>query len=350
MAFLEINNILIRGMSAAVPKRTEENKDYPLFKGDEADKFMKSTGIERRHVDNTHTFLDLSLAAAEKILEDLQWKKSDVEAVILVTQNPEYLIPATSCIFQDRLGLDEECYTLDISLGCSGWVYGLSALASLGNSGKLKKMLLVAGDTVSNQTGFNDKSAYPLFGNASTVTALEYVEGAKGFKFHLATNGSGYDAIIIPDGGNRNRFTAESLIDIEVESDIIRNRTDLVLDGMNVFSFGITKPPQSIKKIEEKYELDLDSIDYFLFHQANMFMNEKIRKKLKLAEEKVPYSLRNFGNTSSASIVLTMVTELKEQLREKQLTNLGCGFGVGLSWATVYFTTDKIVCSDLVEI
>ena len=349
MAFLEISNIAIRGLSAAVPKRVEENVDYHLFQDDEADKFIKSTGIERRHVDDKYTFLDLSLPAAEKLLEDLAWDKSEVEAVVIVTQSQEYPIPATACIFQDRLGLSEECYAMDISLGCSGWVYGLSMLASLGSAGKLKKMLLIAGDT-RNRTGINDKSAYPLFGDAATVTALEYVEGADDLKFHLATDGSGYGAIIIEDGGNRNPVTEGSLANVEIEPGITRNRTNTVLDGMNVFAFGISKPPQSIRKVGEKYNIDMESVDYFLFHQANKFMNEKIRKKLKLAEEKVPYSLKNFGNTSSASIVLTMVTELQQQLREKYLNHIGCGFGVGLSWATVYFSTDKIVCSDLVEI
>lgn len=349
MAFLEISNVAIKGFSAAVPKRIEENTDYVLFEGEEADKFIKSTGIERRHADDNYTFLDLALSAAERLLDDLKWQKVDVEAVIIVTQSQEYPIPATACIFQDRLGLDEECYALDISLGCSGWVYGLSVLASLGSAGKLKKMLLIAGDT-RNGTGVKDKSAYPLFGDAATVTALEYSEGESNFKFHLATDGSGYEAIIIPDGGNRNRVTEESLKDVEVEPGITRNRTNTVLDGMNVFSFGISKPPQSIRKLLEKYEIDLESVDYFLFHQANKFMNEKIRKKLKLAEEKVPYSLKNFGNTSSASIPLTMITELKNQLRSNHLDHIACGFGVGLSWATVHFSTDKIVCSDLVEI
>jgi len=350
MAFLEIKNVKIAGISACVPKEVEENLTLSLFDStEEAKKFMETTGVERRHISQKHTTSDLCCVAAEKLISDLGWNKEDIDALIFVTQGPDYILPATSCILQDRLKLNEECYTLDISLGCSGWVYGLSVAAALLSSGMMKKALFLCGDT-SHATSREDKSAYPLFGEAGTVTAIEYSAQASGFKFHFATDGSGYEAIIIPDGGFRNQFSEKSLEMTEIEPGIRRSRLHTILNGMDVFTFGISKAPETVKKLAEKFEIDLDSVDYFVFHQANKFMNEKIRKKLKLPEEKVPYSLKNFGNTSSASIPLTIATELRDKISLEKHSLFGCGFGVGLSWATIVFDLDKIVCSELVEI
>ena len=137
--------------------------------------------------------------------------------------------------------------------------------------------------------------------DAGTATALEFDSKSQGFKFHTATDGLGYEAIIIPDGGYRNEVQSTSFEMVEIEPGIKRNRLQTILDGMNVFSFGISKAPESVKLLSENYGIDLNQVDYFLFHQANLFMNEKIRKKLKIPLEKVPYSLKNFGNTSSAN-------------------------------------------------
>ena len=166
----------------------------------------------------------------------------------------------------------------------------------------------------------------------------------------MSTDGSGYQAIIILDGAARNKTTAESLKEIKIEEGIHRTSLDIALNGMDVFAFGISKAPESVNKLTEHFNLDKDTIDYFLFHQANLFMNEKIRKKLKLPEDKVPYSLSEFGNTSSATIPLTMISNLSQHLKTEKLKLLACGFGVGLSWGSVYFETQTIVCSSLIEI
>lgn len=349
MSYLEIKNVRIAGFSAAVPKDVEENSSLSLFKDEEASTFMATTGVERRHIAKDQLVSDLCCEASERLMKDLNWQKEEIDALILVTQAPDYILPATSCILQNRLGLSQECYCLDISLGCSGWVYGLSVVAGLLGSGMMKKALFLAGDTA-HATSHEDKSAYPLFGNAGTVTALEFDEGAKGFKFHFATDGSGYEAIIIPDGGFRNQFSKKSLEVTEIEPGIRRSRMNLILNGMDVFAFGISKAPQTVNKLIEKYNLNKDEIDFFVFHQANKYMNERIRKKLGIAEEKNPYSLKNFGNTSSASIPLTILTELKDAVTNGKHTFICCGFGVGLSWGSVCFETEKIICSDVIEI
>jgi len=350
MAFLEIKNVEIKGLSACVPKATEYNKNFQLFTQEDAEKFIASTGIEqRRIVDEFICTSDLCYHAAEQLIKNLNWNKSEIDCLVFVTQTPDYILPATSCILQQRLELGIECYAIDISSGCSGWVYGLSVIAGLLSSSGLKKGLLLCGDTISKICSPLDKSTYPLFGDAGTATALEFKHGG-GFKFHTSTDGNGFNAIIIPDGGYRNLIKNESLLIKQIEEGIDKNNLHLFLDGMDVFSFGTSKAPQSVNNLLEHFSLDKDTIDYYVFHQANMFMNEKIRKKLKLPEEKVPYSLKQFGNTSSATIPLTMVSELGNVLSNSKKEILACGFGVGLSWGSVCFEADHIICPTIIEI
>ncbi|MBK0378211.1 3-oxoacyl-ACP synthase III family protein [Mucilaginibacter segetis] len=349
MAFLDLKNVIIRGISACVPSTIEENIDLVDIPTLDIDKLIKTTGVERRHIITPGTCMsDLCFAAAEKLIKELNWDKADIEGLIIVTQSPDYLVPATSPILQDRLGLSQNCFTIDISLGCSGYVYGLSTLGSYMQNGMIKKALLCVGDVSSISCSKNDKSTYPLFGDAGTVTALEYCNGAEGMKFHLSSDGSGYKSIIIPAGGHRNKITHESLKEHQLEQGICRSDVQLWLDGMDVFSFGISKAPDTVNKLLEKFDIAKESVDHFYFHQANMMMNERIRKKLKLPEEKVPYSLKNFGNTSSASIPLTMVTETAHKLRSGVNSIITCGFGVGLSWATMQCTTELLVIPDLI--
>jgi 3-oxoacyl-[acyl-carrier-protein] synthase-3 len=350
MAFFTIKNVAIKGISACVPKNKEGNNELSFLSNEEIEKLIATTGIESRRVSTQEICTsDLCLAAAEQLIKDLNWSKDEIDALIFVTQTPDYPLPATSCLLQYRLGLKQDCYAMDVSLGCSGWIYGLSTISSLLSSSGLKKGLLLAGDTISKICSNEDKSTYPLFGDAGTATAVEWAPNAD-FKFHVSSDGSGYDTIIVPDGTYRNMVNQNSFIPQVIEKGIMRNKLQLVLDGMNVFSFGISQAPESVNRLISHFDIDKENIDYFIFHQANRFMNEKIRKKIKIQEEKVPYSLKKFGNTSSATIPLTIVTELKEQLESSKKEIIACGFGVGLSWGSVYFNTDKIVISPLIEL
>ena len=313
--------------------------------------FAESTGIKarRRSTDNV-TSSDLCFHAAEKLVEKLGWVKSEIEALVFVTQTPDYILPATSCVLQQRLGLSKDCYTLDISLGCSGWVYAISVLAALLQNGTIKRGLLLAGDTVTKICSPEDKSTFPLFGDAGTATALEYSAESSGMQFNFNTDGNGYETIIVRDGGYRSPVAESSLEMKNCGENISRRGIDLELDGMDVFSFGITKAPKSVKQLCEHFGIDTEDVDLFTFHQANLMMNEMIRKKLKLSEEKVPYCMDEFGNTSCASIPLALVTRERERLQTKYLKHIACGFGVGLSWGSAYFETDNIVVPELIEI
>ncbi len=344
MAFLEVRNVSIKGISAGVPRRVIDNiKEFNNYSQEyNADDFVKSTGVKERRVDNLTTS-DLCVPAAEKLLKDLGWDSQEIDAVVFVSQTHDYILPATACIIQERLNLSKECYAMDLSLGCSGWVYGLSVVSSLLQNGSIKKALLLSGEA-KRRVQYDE----PLFGYAGTATALEYEEGAEGFKFHFGTDGSGYDAIIIPDGGSRNQITQKSL-EFEDFNGRKINRLYSRMKGMDVFAFGISTVPKSVKKLSAHFDFDYQDADYFVFHQANMKMNDMIMKKLKLDPLKVPTCMYHFGNTSSASIPLTIVTQLQGKCSQSKKF-LCCGFGVGLSWGTVVFDTNNLVLSQLIEI
>lgn len=350
MAFLNIPNIEIRGIAACVPAEISENLDYTELGLEERKKVIASIGVERKRVAASGVCSsDLCAKAADKLISELKWDKSDIECVIFVSQTPDYILPATSCLLQERLGLSVECYTLDISLGCSGWIYGLSVISSILSNGNITKGLLLVGDITTQLGSYEDTSYWPLFGDAGTATAVEYVKGSKGIQFHLATDGSGAGTIIIPEGGYRNGIT-ENSTKVRVDCDgMKRSPINSKLDGMDVFAFAMSKAPESINALLNKFAIDMEEIDCFVFHQANLFLNEKIRKKMKIERSKVPYSLRDFGNTSCATIPLTLVTERQSELRKSSMNILACAFGVGLSWASAYFKTDHIVSVDLIE-
>lgn len=343
MAYLSFSNVRIAGFSAAVPKQilTNEAADSAQYS---ASSFISSTGVKNHRVSEKYTAGDLCYEASERLIADLGWDKSEIDAVIFVSQHADYILPATSCILQYRLGLSKECYTADLSLGCSGWVYGLSYAVSLLSCGTIRKILLMSGDA-KRRINYVD----PLFGHAGGVTALEYCEGAPAIHFYFGTDGSGYDALIIPDGGARNQFTDKSFVAEDVDGHML-NRLQSRMKGMDVFAFGITMGPKSVKRLAEHFGFDYQDCDYFIFHQANLLMNEKIRNKLKISAEKVPYCLQDFGNTASASIPLTIVSQLQGKVEAKKTKWIGCGFGVGLSWGAVYFETDNILVSNLVEV
>ena len=351
MAFLEFKNVRIAGIAAGVPQNVSSNlhpSDKELMSSDYTpEAFVETTGVMERRTSKNLTTSDLCYAAAERLIAELGWEKSEIGAIVFVSQTPDYILPATSCIMQDRLGLSKECMALDISLGCSGWVYGLSTTASLMGKG-VNKALLLVGDAKS-RVKLQTEARDPLFGSAGTVTAVEWKEGEVGFKFHFGTDGSGFDAIITPDGGSRNPVTIHSF-DKEDVNGIMKCRLQTRMDGMNVFSFGITTAPKTVKALGKHFGFDYLDYDYFVFHQANMKMNNMIVTKLKLDKEKVPSCMYHFGNTNSASIPMTIVTQLKGKVEDKPTKFLCCGFGVGLSWGTVAFENNNIVIPQLVEL
>lgn len=350
MAIFTINNIKISGISACIPKHEESNWDYDLLSESEKKLLIKTTGIEKRRVAQKGTTTsDLCFTSAKSLLEKLNYKANEIELIIFVSQSPDYYLPATSIILQNKLELPKSAIAFDINLGCSGYVYGLSVIASLMTTTKIKKALLLAGDVSSFSINKNDKSTYPLFGDAGSATLLEYHQNCSPIHFNLQSDGSGFESIIIPDGGVRNPLSENSFIEHQIEKGIVRSNRNLKLNGMDIFNFSLREVPPNINNLITYAHEDITSFDYLVMHQANKLMNESIRKKLKFESEKVPYSISKYGNTSSASIPLTIVSELNEKLKTYKNKLILSGFGVGLSWASALITTENLICTEVLE-
>lgn len=353
MAFFSIPKVKIDGIAACVPKRNESNFEATKYiSAEEMQKISKVTGVEnRRFASQDVCTSDLCFESAEKLIAELGWDKSEIGVLVFISQTADYSIPMTAPILQDRLKLPIDCMCFDSNNGCSGYVYGLNIAASLLSTSSSKKALLLVGDTSTKGGSEKDRSTYPLFGDAGTATAISIDEddGDEMF-FHMATDGRGYEAIIVRDGGSRNPLTVNSLEYRQFEEGVERNNIQVELRGMDVFNFGITKAPGSVKKVLEFADKPIETVDYFIFHQANKLMNDLISKKLKLSPDRVPTSLAKYGNTSSASIPITIVSELREKVISEDLNFVFCGFGIGLSWGSSFARLNKIVCPPVLEL
>ena len=354
MAFVEINNVEIKGLAVAVPKEVKTVKSQPFFNDTEAENFTTVTGVVSSHLAPLNlTLSDLCQEAAEKLFESMSYNREDIDLILFVSTSRDfYICPNTANILQNKLGLKTSCVALDVPLACSGYVYGLYVAGSLLQSGQLKRALLLVGEMPSKNQSSMDKTVWPLHGDAGSATLLEFSPSVNNaMKFNLNGDGSGYQAIICRQPGIRNYpLTEESLKSVTIDNGIERNSLQCEMDGSEVFSFAIKKPVEAITALADNYQIDIQQIDYLLIHQANKMIDEKIRKKLKLPAEKVPYSMRYYGNTSSCTIPLTMVSQIAQSLSEKVNSLIMCGFGSGLSWGAAHIITDKIICLPVIEV
>jgi 3-oxoacyl-[acyl-carrier-protein] synthase III len=340
MAYFSISSVQVNGMAAAVPKNTVHNNALSGFEADELQKLITTLGIEQRRVALPHqTAADLCVAAAEQLIQKLNWQKEDIEVVFFVSQTPDYNLPGTSLHIQERLGLPRSCVTFDINQGCAGYVYGLSLISSFMSASQLKKGLLLVGDTITKLIQPNDKSLTPLFADAGTATALSYDEAAADMYFNLSSEGKDYEAIIVKQGGARQGFQES-----EAEKEAY-----LQMKGLEVFNFSLSKVAPNAEELMKRTNTESSHIHYFVFHQANKLIVEAIAKKLNIPAEKVPMSLKRFGNTSGATIPLTLVTTLSENGKLKDAKLLLSGFGVGLSIASAIISTKNVVSLPLIE-
>ena len=232
-----------------------------------------------------------------------------------MTETPDYINQPTGFVVHEKLGLNEDCVVLDLFHGCPGWVMGLSTMGCMMQTGMFKRVLLLVGDSTTAWTYATDRESQPLFGDCGTATALEFDETAAPMYYHMGTRSSDGWAIVRKNGGERNPWTVESLSkEMRLRSgELDVNGNADIMDGMNVFSFGITVPPKSVKKLCDYAHVELQSVDKIVLHQANKFMIQQISKKLKVESEKVPVSLRDFGNTTSASIPLTICSQCRKE-------------------------------------
>jgi 3-oxoacyl-[acyl-carrier-protein] synthase-3 len=350
MAFFQIPDISIKGMAACVPKNEVKNIDLTdNFSAEELEKVISAVGIEKRRIASSDVCAsDLCFYAADKLLNDLNIDRHTIDVLIFMSQTGDYKIPATAPILQERLGLSVETACFDIGLACSGYVYSLTTISSYLNLPNINRALLLDGETFSKIVNPKDKTNALLYGDAGTATLIEKKKGNL-FSSLLQTDGKGWEAVYIKTGGSRNPLNDLSLEEKERPDGSLGNDMQVYMDGVDVFNFTMRVVPKSIKEILEKSNSSLEQIDKVIFHQANKFMTDFFVKKLKCPPEKVPYSLMKFGNTSSATIPLTIVSELKDWKSESKSVLLA-GFGAGLSWGAVITDLADCYIADLIEL
>lgn len=303
------------------------NAKFPNY---EPDKIQSKIGIKNRYISRENeTALDLAIKASERVL--IGCDKSSIDFLILCTQSPDYFLPTTACILQDKLGLSTNAGAFDFNLGCSGFIYGLAICKGLIKAGIANNILLVMSETYTKHINEKDFANRSIFGDGAASTIIGKTDEKHIFEFVLGTDGKGMNNLIIPNGGMRKRFenSAEFRID---DSGNGRTNNDLFMNGPEIFNFTIKSIPKVINAVLEKNNIKLEEVDYFIFHQANKYMLEYLRKKIKIPEEKFYINMLNTGNTVSATIPIALKDCVDNNVVKKGDKVLLCGFGVGYSW------------------
>lgn len=316
----------IRGVTSSVPARCFDNlKDASEFEREEVEKVVRMAGVKSRHLaDDSICSSDLCLAAARDLLQSLQWNPESVDALILVTQSPDYFLPSTSCLIHRDLGLATTCATFDVGLGCSGYPYGLWLAALMLEKKGFNRVLLLHGETPARFSDRSDRSVALLFGDAGSATALEAADenGGSPWWFSLCTDGAGWKDLIIEGGGFRERFPADP------------RKCFVTMNGANVFSFAIKQVPVLIDETIRAAGIQKDSVDYFIFHQSNQFIMRHIASKVGISAGKMPLTIGEYGSTGGPSVPLTIARGNLARPADRALQLLLLGYGVGLSWAS----------------
>jgi 3-oxoacyl-[acyl-carrier-protein] synthase-3 len=320
----------VLGVVSCLPSQEIDNSFFlQRFNESEINDVCRMTGVEkRRWADDRTTTRDLCRVAGKRLLDGLGWDPGSVDALIFVSQTPDYRLPATACVLQAELNLPQSCIAFDINLGCSGYPYAVWLGMTMIQSGAANRVLLAVGDTVTKIVDPNDRATAMLFGDAGTVTALEASATAAPAHFILGTDGRGAANLIVPKGG----FCTGANDDPRLKD---RDRNCLFMDGGEIFNFTLRTVPELVARTMAFAGRSADDYQAFLFHQANRFMLKHLAKKAKLPADRVPVNIEEFGNTSSASIPLLLTTALREQLSEQSARVAMFGFGVGYSWGAV---------------
>lgn len=348
-----VENVRMAGLAVAMPQQEQAIADSDYGTPEMRARFTAATGIRSRRLCRPEQFCsDLAVAAAARLLEDLGWGRDEVGALVFVTQSGDVALPATACMIQQRLGLSSTCAAFDVNLGCSGYPYGLFIAGSLVRREGCRKVLLVVGDHAGkgNSNPALDPAPPPLFGDAATVTALEWSDGAPPIVVSLHTDGAGWDKIMERKPGGRPGFEPHLFRHVVGADGMVHVNTQYQLKGEDVFNFSVRIAPAAVENMLQRVGWSKAEVDAFVFHQANRVINEPIRKQLRVDAAKVPSTLPQFGNTSCSTIPVTMLDQLGGALRERRQKLILCGFGVGLSWGTVACEVGPMVCPPRLDV
>lgn len=295
-------------------------KEFPEWS---SERIREKVGISQRHISaENETVLDLAIQSSEKIFKE--YDRDKIDFILFCTQSPDYFLPTTACILQDKLGLRKNIGAMDFNLGCSGFVYGLAVAKGLIVAGVAKSILLVTSETYSKHINPKDKGNRCIFGDASASAIIEKDENAGDYKFCLGTDGSGAENLMVKKGALRTDFTLNPNHEFDPEN--------LYMNGPEIFNFTIEKIPGLVKETMNVNGLTMDDIDYFVFHQANSFMLNYLRRKTKIPTEKFYVNMEKTGNTVSATIPIALKNMMDEGMLKKGDKILLAGFGVGYSW------------------
>lgn len=328
MAVTSTQAPIIRAITSCVPRRRFDNvAETTNFEPEEVDKVVKMAGVKTRHIAaNNECSSDLCIAAAADVLRSLQWEPASVDALIMVTQTPDYFLPSTACVVHRRLGLSDTCAAFDVGLGCSGYPYGLWLASMMLQSRGFRRVLVLHGETPTRFSDKGDRAVALLFGDAGSATALEAAPAdgnpSKCWWFCLHTDGTGTEDLILAGGGFRDRFPDDP------------RKFSVQMNGANVFNFTIKRIPPLIDETLIASGLSRDAVDYFIFHQSNRFIMRHLLKKANLPEAKVPMTIEEFGSAGGPSVPLTITRGNLNRVAGRSLTLLLLGYGVGLSWSS----------------
>lgn len=328
----------IKEIEYFVPSNKLTNEDLSKVNSEwRVDQIYEKTGISNRFiVDDNQTAGDLATEAGKKLLQKNPSLTETIDYIILCTQSPDYFLPTSACIIQERLGLKQNTGAIDVNQGCSGFVYSLGLAKGLIETKQANNVLILTADTYSKYINERDKSVRTLFGDAgaSILISANYDSDENLISNPIyGTNGKGAKHLIVPHGGARNPLSDQSYLEAEDESSNIRNPSNLFMNGREIFTFTIKEIPAVFEEILVKEEKTLDDIDIVIFHQANKFILDTLQKKLKIPEEKMHRSYQEYGNTVSSTIPIGLKKEKSKNPTKNSKTALLLGFGVGLSWA-----------------
>lgn len=337
MSTLRLPNVAIRGVVSAVPDNVRSwEQDAERFGVEEMQRVVKNIGVTKRTVADHLCTSDLCQAAAENLIAKLGWAKDSIDAIVMVTQTPDYPSPATACLVQHRMGIATRAAAFDINLGCSGYTYGLWVLGSMLTTGVMKRAILLAGDTVSRGASPFDRSVVPLFGDGGSATALEYDASAAPIAFEMGTDGAGAIHLHTLAGGSKHPVSPRDFKLFERKDGITRSNLHTYMNGAEVLTFAIQAVPPMVAAVIGAAEWNESDVDYYVFHQASRFMLKNIGRCLRIppTSNKLVLGLDGYGNTSSASIPVAINDQLRELEGTTRKVVMG-GFGIGWSWCAV---------------
>jgi len=327
----------IKAVTSFLPAGKLTNEQLAKEFGDwHASQILGKTGVAVRSIAAADECAsDLGVAAAKHLLESGACSPEEIDFLLLCTQSPDYFLPTTACLLQDRLGLRTDCGAIDFNQGCSGYVYGLALAKGLIETSVAAKVLLITADTYSKFINSRDRGVRTLFGDGAAATLVGSVEAKRDLigPFIFGTDGRGAKEIIVPAGGMRRPVTPETAIEKKDESGNWRSEQNFYMNGADVFNFALRTVPQAMDHLLQKSGLLLDQVDYVILHQANKFMLERLRSKMKIPAEKFWIDMEDCGNTVSSTIPIALESARKQgRIRARDRVAL-IGFSVGYSWS-----------------